>query len=178
MIYWIIVVYITVMFRELFKNVCSRKSWVSGVVFLQQRLSAKLRLSLNSESCEVSFIAKGFLSNRLITKVLYRCKQEMRLQTVCECVCVPFAMLTFNKNNLSLNLPLTRVVTGSTLSLWTWAAFNRHWTPHFSSLQGSSEQSVRNEVVQPRFSDCVAFHVISDRYVKVNRSRLFLKCKY
>lgn len=73
--------------------------------------------SLNSESCEVSFIAKGFLSNRLITKVLYRCKQEMRLQTVCECVCVPFAMLTFNKNNLSLNLPLTRVVTGSTLSL-------------------------------------------------------------
>lgn len=145
MIYWIIVVYITVMFRELFKNVCSRKSWVSGVVFLQQRLS-----DVNKK---------------------WDCK-------LCECVCVPFAMLTFNKNNLSLNLPLTRVVTGSTLSLWTWAAFNRHWTPHFSSPQGSSEQSVRNEVVQPRFSDCVAFHVISDRYVKVNRSRLFFLRKY
>lgn len=74
-------VYITVMFRELFKNVCSRKSWVSGIPPAKAFCQAASH-SLNSESCEVSFIAKGFLSNRLITKVLYRCKQEMRLQTV------------------------------------------------------------------------------------------------
>lgn len=43
MIYSIIVVYITVMLRELFRNVCARKSRVSGVIFLLQELYIKYK---------------------------------------------------------------------------------------------------------------------------------------
>lgn len=81
------------------------------------------------------------------TKVLNKCKQEGSSQTVdykaitvgvrtCAfAVCTPASKSLWTKQSHFPNLLLTQGVMGSTLSLWTWTTFNRHWTPQFSETE-------------------------------------------
>ncbi len=71
MIYSIIVVYITVMFREPFRNVCSRKSRVSGVKLLLQKLSTKYK------SWAASHVRSDLLWNAFIKQANHKGLKQM-----------------------------------------------------------------------------------------------------